>query len=81
MKKEDTKKEDTFAIVWVIICMAWLILGLVYSIKGMEIQSTKCTIHAIIFYLFFMTEVIIGRLRDIDHRLRKLEEGKADDES
>ena len=81
MKKEDTKKADTFAIVWVIICMAWLILGLVCSIKGMETQSIRCTIHAVIFYLFFMTEVIIGRLRDIDHRLRKLEEGKADDES
>lgn len=81
MKKEDTKKEDTLAIAWVIICMAWFIFGLVYSIKGMEAQSIRCTIHAAFFYLFFMTEVIIGRLRDIDHRLRKLEKGKADDES
>ena len=75
------KKENTSAIVWAVICMAWLIFGLVYSIKGMETQSIRCTIHAIFFYLFFMTEAIIGRLRDIDHRLRKLEKGKADDES
>ena len=72
------KKENTFAIVWAVICMAWLILELVYSQKGMETQSIRCAIHAIIFYLFFMTEVIMERLRDIDHRLRKLEKGKAD---
>ena len=76
------KKENSFAIVWwAVICMAWLILELVYYIKGMETQSIRCAIHAIIFYLFFMTEAIMGRLRDIDHRLRKLEKGKADDES
>lgn len=68
------KKQFDWAVVWIIICLGWLIFGCICSVKQMDVQANRCLIQAVLFYLFFISDEIRVRLDDIEDKINKKQE-------
>ena len=64
---------------WAVFSLIFMIFGMIYSLKGMPIDSNRCCILGILFYMLFISDACLEQFREIKRRLRELENNRKED--
>lgn len=64
---------------WAVFSLIFMIFGMIYSLKGMPIDSNRCCILGILFYMLFISDACLEQFREINRRLRELENNRKEE--